>query len=433
MALRIVRAMQFQYSPFLTRMEAGFIVRFMYEFWGYVIHAPASQTTPGGFPGVAFNTFPANSLEGSTVLATGSDGATAADQTTFTSASANFTTSMVNKYLVVWSSTTPGQEDGIYKILGRNSATQLVLNVNNGGSAHPVSRRPRFTTRTGLRYRVADIEGMQSLPGWATGQYIVFQMTPSISNPGQANSQVQVIIRNASSGIKTIGMVGSPGGTWNGSAFTDGMTEVTHTTNGQGMFPDSLVAPLTDAQISMFGDRDGMIAWFRGNGNGGYVHFEAPFRLPTQAQDPNPLLIGADGLSTLHLGVFSNGYNNWWMRGTDGTSRRHRMIVKCLSGDGNGENGRPTGTVSFFGDARVGLNQTLKRTFLSKVLIGQIGTPSTQFTLARSYMRYARICPNVLPPWIMLGENDEWLHIQNGICFPWDGVFLGSNLIPLGY
>lgn len=432
MALRIVRAMQFSYSGSGTRMDAGFFVRFMYEFWGYVINTPASQTTPGGFPGVAFQTFPANSLEGTTVLATGSDGATTVDQTTFDSAGASFTTNMIGKYLVVWSSASPGQEDGIYKILGRNSATQLVLNVRNGGSAHPSTRRPRFTTRSGLRYRVCDIEGIQALPGWVTGQYVVFQMTPSISNPGQANSQVQVVIRNASAGIKTIGMIGSPGGTWNGSAFTDAMTEVTHVTNGQGMLADSISNPQS-AQVSLFGDKDGMIAWFRTSGNGSYVHFEAPFRLATQVQDTNPLLIGADGLCTLHLGVFSNGYNNWWMRGTDGTSRRHRMIVKCFSGDGNGENGRPTATVSFFGDSRLAVNQTFKKTFLSKVLIGQIGAPSTQFALSRCYMRYARICPNVLPAWTMLGDNDEWLHIQNGICFPWDGVFLGSNLIPLGY
>lgn len=432
MALRIVRAMTFQYSGLGTRMDIAFFVRFMYEFWGYVIHAPASQTSPGGFPGVAYQTFPTNSLEGTSVLATGSDGATTDDQTTFDSAGASFTTNMVGKYLVVWSSASPGQEDGIYKILGRNSATQLVLNVRNGGSAHPTTRRPRLTTRSGLRYRVCDIEGIQALPGWATGQYVVFQMTPSVSNVGQANSQVQVVIRTASAGLKTMGLVGSPAGTWNGSAFTDAMTEVTHTSNGQGMLADSINATTT-GQVSLFGDKDGMIAWFRTTGNGSYVHFEAPFRLATQAQDTNPLLIGAEGLSTLYLSSFSNGYNNWWMRGTDGTSRRHRMIVKCLSGDGNGEQGRPTGTVSFFGDSRISLSQRFKKTFLSKVLIGQIGSPSTQFALARCYMRYARICPNTLPPWVMVGDNDEWLHIQNGICFPWDGVFLGSNLIPVGY
>jgi hypothetical protein len=433
MALRIVRAMQYQFLNAGTRVDAAMVVRFMYEFWGYVIHAPASQTVPGGFPGVAFQTFPTNALEGTTVLANGSDGATVEDQLVFNSAGASFTTNMIGKYLVVWSSTSPGQEDGIYKITGRNSATQLVLNVKNGGSAHPSTKRPRFTTRSGLRYRVADIEGLQGLGGWATGQYVVFQMTPSISNPGQANSQVQAIIRTASVAIKTIGLVGSPGGTWTGAAFTDAMTEVTHTTNGQGMFPDFVSGTTTSGQISMFGDKDGMIAWFRTSGNGSYVHFEAPFRLATQAQDTNPLLVGADGLCTLTLNSFSNGYNNWWMRGTDGTSRRHRMIVKCLSGDGNGENGRPTGTVSFMGDSRVSLSQTFRKTFLSKVLIGQIGSPSTQFALARCYMRYARICPNTLPPWVMVGDNDEWLHIQNGICFPWDGVFLGSNLIPLGY
>lgn len=432
MALKIVRAVQYQYSGGGVK-DTAYVMRFLYEFWGYVIHAPTTVTTPGGFPGVAFSTMPANSLEGTLVLATGTDGVTTVDQTTFDSAGASFTSGMIGKYLVVWNSTTPGPEDGIYKITGRPSATQLTVNVANGGSPHPTTLFPRFTSRSSLKYRVVDIDNIGSLT-YANGQYVVFQMTPSISNPGQANSQVQVILRSTGSGIQSLGLVGSPAGTWTGAAFTDGMTEVTHTSNGQGMFGNSSNTT-TIAQISMWGDKDGVVAWFKSNFSNfaSYIHFEAPVRLATQVQDPNPLLIGAEGLCTLYLSSFSNGYNNFWMAGTDNVARRHRMMVKCLSGDGNGENGRPTATLSFMGDSRVSVSPTLNKTFLSRVLIGQVGSPSTQFTLARALMRYARICPNTTQQMTRVGDAGEFFHIQNGICFPWDNAIVGATLAPLGF
>jgi hypothetical protein len=432
MALKIVKGVQYRYAGGGNK-DAAYVARFLYEFWGYVINAPATVTTPGGFPGVAYTTLPANTLEGTLVLATGTDGATTVNQSTFDSASAAFTVSMVGKYLVVWDSTTPGVEDGIYKVTGRTSATQLTINVANGGVAHPTTFRPRLTSRSSLKYRVVDIDNIGSLT-FTTGQYLVFQMTPSISNAGQANSQVQLIIRTASSGIKTIGLVGSPAGTWNGSAFTDAMTEVTHTSNGQGMFGDSSNTT-TAAQISMWGDKDGVVCWFKSSFSSfaSFIQFEAPYRMATLAQDPNPLICGAEGLCTLYLSSFSNGYNNFWMQGTDSVTRRHRMLVKCLSGDGNGESGRPTATMSFFGDSRITVSPVLSKTFLSKILIGQVGSPSTQFNLARAIMRYARICPNTLPTWQRVGDAGEWLHVQNGICFPWDNSIVGSNLVPLGY
>jgi hypothetical protein len=178
-----------------------------------------------------------------------------------------------------------------------------------------------------------------------------------------------------------------------------------------------------------------MIAYFKDQSMSfsGYAYLEAPNRLATQAQDPNPLIVGTDGICTIHVGSFPFGFNNFWMAGTDGVARRHRMLVKCLSGDGNGETGRPTATISFMADSRISMAPTLNKTFTSRVLLGQVGAPSSQFNLSRATMRMVRICPNVMPPWSRIGDAGEFLHIQNGVCWPWDNVILGSNLIPFGF
>lgn len=431
MAMKIVRALQFSVPT--SARHATYVYRLMYEFWGYIVHAPTTVTTPGGVPGFAYTTFPTNALEGTTVLATGADGVTTVDQVTFDSAGASFTNGMVGKYLVVWDSTTPGQEDGIYKITSRLSATQITVNVLNGGSPHPVTLRPRFTSRSSLKYRIVDVEAVAALPGWAVDQYFVMQMTPSISNPGQANSQVQWLVSSSSNGLSGGRFSGSPAGTWNGSAFTDGTAAVTTTSNSGLWANDS--GSSTAGVISMWGDKDGLVAWFKFNGatSASYCHLEAPIRLASQAQDPNPLAIANEGVCTLYLSSVGNGYNNFHMAGTDGVIRRHTMMVKCMSGEGIGENSRPTGTINFFGDSRIAVSPPYNKTFLSRILLGQTGSPSSQYNLARAFIRYARVCPNQIPPWTKLGSSGEFFHIQNGICFPWDDATLGTNMIPFGY
>lgn len=421
--VKIARSVLFTTSV-VAGSPAAYIFKFAYEFWCYVVNTPSSPTTPGGLASPTPTTFPTNGLEGTSVLNTGTDGVTVLSQSTFDSASANFASTVAGKYLVVWSDTSPSTEDGIYQIATRVSATQITVYVPNGGSVDPVTLRPRLTARTGLKYRVVDMVGSIAA-GWATNQYMVLQMTPSISNPGQANSQVKCTLASLTQGS----FIGSPAGTWTGSDFTDGMVSVTTTTNSGGWFNGTSGGAL--GYVTMWGDKDGMICWFKTNFSSfaSWFHFEAPIRLATQAQDPNPLLVGTEGVCTLYLSSFSNGYNNFWMAGTDGIARRHRLLVKCLSGDGTGEASRPTGTISFFGDSRITVIPPLNKTFLSKILIGQVGSPSSQFSLARAIMRYARICPNTLPPWVKLGSNGEFLHVQNGICFPWDNCTLGSSLV----
>lgn len=290
-----------------------------------------------------------------------------------------------------------------------------------------------MTSRSGLKYRLIDLDAVGGLAGWAANQYIVFQLTPSISNPGQANSQFQITITSTSGGLSAGNVNGSPAGTWNGSSFTDPTGTVTTTSNSGGFFNGSGIA---SGVMSLWGDKDGVIAWFKHSISSfaSYIHVEAPVRIATQVQDPNPLLIGCEGVCTLYLSSNSQGYTNFWMAGTDGIGRRHRMLVKCYSGDGNGETSRPTATASFFGDSRIAKNNIINKALMSKVVIGQVGAPQAEFNLARAVMRYVRIIPNQLPAWVLVGNNGEsWLHVQNGICFPWDGTVMGTNLIPLGY
>lgn len=410
----------------------SYIMKFMYEFWGYCINSPATVSTPGGLASPTPSTFNVNFTEGTSVLASGTDGVTVNGQNTFTSATATFTQAMVGKYLTMWVSGSGSSDDSIYQILSVPNANTLVVNVANGGHPDPTTLHPVFTSRTSILYRVFDPDIATASAGATTnGTYIVFQMTPSsgtLANPntGQANSQIQLIIRNSG---QSIGLVCSPAATWTGSAFTDGTTEINPVSNGGGM---SNGGGFSACVITMVGDLDGVFSYVRDNSSlAGYINFEAPIRVMTQAQDPNPVAMGLDGVTGLYGTVFGASIHNHWMPNDVGVIQRHYILAKCINGDGPGVSQIPTGQMLGISDTRIAYSAYRAGVLMSECLMHNPNT--SHFVIARAKLKNVRMVPGVIPNFHRLGPNGEYVHIQNGICIPWDNTILPITLAPLGF
>lgn len=177
-------------------------MKWTYEFWGFCIWAPNSTTVPGGFAATNGTVLPTNFTGGTSLLATGTDGyhpAVSGDlfggDCLFSSPSATFTPGMAGRIIAIWVPGSNSSEDSLYLISRVISSTQIVINVNSGGTPNPTTKHPSMTARTGVFYRILDMEtGAASLFNAAgNGNYMVFQTDAGTVNPGQANSQIQIV------------------------------------------------------------------------------------------------------------------------------------------------------------------------------------------------------------------------------------------------
>jgi hypothetical protein len=426
-AKKFVRGLQ--YTNPSTVHENAIVFKLLYEFWCFCVNGGSSVTTPGGLASTTPTSFAANFADphsgGTVLLASGTDGVTTLGFASFTAASAPFTSSMVGKYLVTWKPASGSSEDSIYLITGYTSASVITVNVNNGGTPGGGTLYPSFTTRGSINYRVIDAVQASQVAGLAAGQYMVLQTSPSSVNTGQASSQAQFFLRNAS--FTQAGVVLSPGGTWSGSAFTDGTTEQQVTWfNGQSAGSIGV--------LTMIGDVDGILLHDRTTSSetssgGSGLHLEVPTRLYAQAQDTNPIaimLFGNEGMDTTST---TNRYGGgFWMMCPDQTVRKHRTICRALMGDGY------PGFV--FGQnmttPQLGFN-TFKNTVLtSDIFVCNVGVIG-QYTYARARLRYARLASAAIPSYHRIGNSGEWLHLTNGICWPWDNTILPMNLMQNGF
>ena len=203
-------------------------MKWTYEFWGFCISAPNSATVPGGFAPVNGTVLPTNFTGGTSLLLSGTDGyhpAVAGDQFSgdclFSSPSASFTPSMVGRIIAIWVPGSNSSEDSLYLISRVLSSTQIIININSGGTPNPVTKHPSMTARTGVYYRVLDMEtGASALFNAAgNGNYMVFQTDASSINPGQANSQIQITQLGTDQGASMgVGISGT--GNWAGNSLT---------------------------------------------------------------------------------------------------------------------------------------------------------------------------------------------------------------------
>jgi hypothetical protein len=508
MANKYVRALP--YTTGNPSNENAFILKFMYEFWGYCVNGGTSLNTPGGFPTVTYTGggLSVNLIEGTSVLASGSDGstilggATGSGAATFTSASATFTSALVNKYITTWIPGSGSSEDSIYRITAVPNANTLIINANNGGTPHPVSQHPIFTARTGIRYRVFD--PVIAATGAGNGNFLVFQFDPTAFNTNANLSQVQVILRPGY-GNTNYGLILSPSGSWNGSSFlgspsttlngiqslptatltvnstqgfpgagtllvgtqivtytgitsttftgcaggtgsqasgttvkmstlNDTSTEINPTENGGGFWNNA--GGNAVGFVTMIGDKDFFMMHVKSTnqigGGGSIMHIECPYRLYTSGQDPNPFTGMISGVAGLYTnGGGSNYGGGFRMTGTDNSTRTAYTLVKCLAGDANNFNyGLVPG--QSLTDPFLGFNVFNGTVVSSEALLAFTGDP-TQWNMARAKLKNVRFSGPFMPAYHRIGNNGQFIHLTNGICWPWDNTILPFNLMPQGF
>lgn len=415
------------YTTSTNGRDIPIFLRLCYEFWGYCVNGTSSLTTPGGMPTTP-TSGPANFFEGTSVLATGNDGVTSDLGVNFTSPSGLFNISYINKYITIWSHTdTDSTDNSIYRIVNVLSTTQLVLAPFSGGTRDNTTLKNNLTSRSALNYRIIDPVASSQL-SVASGNYFVGTLTgaPSV-NAGQANSQFQILLRGSSLPFGNIGVVGSPDGYWNGSTFTG--FPITERTAANATFTGTVSG--RDGAISMIADTDFFIAHINSanSGNSMYFYIMIPERVYDFAQDPNPMaiLVGSNGMTT-SVGTESLS-TAFFMNDRNGVTRACQLITKNFAGDGTGSSATWT-----FGpnlNANVTFNALTGKIPYSDAIISNQAV-NTQFALTRGIMRTIKFTSSSIPRFHLVGDNGEYIHVGNGILWPWDGSIMPYNLLPLG-
>jgi hypothetical protein len=420
MAFKFVRACDWTYTSGVSHLFNS-TLRLVYEMWCYCVNGGSSTTTPGGVASAApYQNFPANYFEGTSVLATGTDGTTSVSSAQlFSSASASFTSAMVGKHLVVWKPGSDSSDDSIYPIRAVPNANTLIVESRCGGTPHPVTLRPGFTDKSGVHYRIIDLGVVQPLVP-ANGNFIVFQTTASLFNAGQANTQFQILYR---AGGATNGLIVSPAGTWNGSAFTDGTAEIQTAvwSGGSGT-----------AYMNMIADK-GALIFFSETPSGRFVlHLEIPVRQYTQVQDPNPVVFQQHSSYTTYFRTDIS--NDGWGGGfrtvnTLGQAVLSRTLVRGMTGDSADSTWQPSVPGSTQINPYSAFNPLNGKVHSSEAMMAILATG--QYTIARMRLRGVRVGPAYYPRYMRFGDFGEWIHMKNGIYLPWDNAVLPFNYFPI--
>lgn len=419
MAYKFLRAMDWTSSSG-TSFILNSTIRLIYEAWCYCVNGGTSTTTPGGVASSGYQNFPTNYFEGTSVLATGTDGETSASSAqTFTSASGSFTSSMVGKHLVMWKPGSGSSDDSVYPIRAVPNANTLIVESRCGGTPDPITLKPGFTDRTGINYRIIDLAVVQPLVP-SNGNYIVFQMNPSIVNPGQANTQFQIIYRFSGQGH---GLVVSPAGTWNGSAFTDATTELqlAWVSGGSGVAYMNVIAD--PACLIFFSETpSGRLA----------LYIETPYRQYSLAQDPNPVVYQHHAIWNTYFRTDLS--NDGWAGGfrtvnSLGQAVLSRTLVRGMTGDGQDSTFQPGVPGGSQTNPYCAFNPLSGKVHSSEAMMAIIATG--QYTVARMKCRAMRLGPAYYPRYMRFGDFGEWIHMKNGIYLPWDNALLPFDYFPI--
>jgi len=436
MARKYLRGLQ--YTTGTNGRDIPIFMRFCYEFWGYCVNGTSALTTPGGMPTTPTSA-PTNFFEGTTVLATGNDGVTSDLGVNFTSLSASFSISMIGKHITIWStSTAPGgtgtdgydsTDNSIYRIINVPSSTQLMLSPFSGGTPDITTLKNNLRSRSALNYRVIDVVAASQL-AIANANYFVGTLSgASTINTGQANSQFQFFLRGGANAFGTFGIVGSPTGTWTGSAFTG--TTITERTPTTTSF--TTTTSNVNGYITLIADKNFFMGHIKSPNvapttTGSYFYVIVPQRINTLAQDPNPLTIMAGGNQLLSTAVTDSHSTSFAMVGTDTLTRTCQLMTKNFVGDG------VTGTSYTIGPNMASFLATQSRAgkiIYSEAIISTISSAG-QYCLTRAKLNQIAFTSNIFPAFTLVGNNGEFIHMGNGTLWPWDGAILPYNLLPLG-
>ena len=193
--------------------------KLVYEFWGFCINGTNDLRVPGGFAPVSGVLFPTGWENGTSVLlASGSDGVTQDGNPFFVAPSVNWTSSsLLNKWLVVWKSGSSCRDDSVYPITQIINSSTIRLDMNNGGTAYTGSLKPAFTARSNVNYRVVDFAAATALAGYtADADGLVLNLSGAyLVNSGQVAPQCRTRIRTSvGSNVPNVGLTLSASGSW---------------------------------------------------------------------------------------------------------------------------------------------------------------------------------------------------------------------------
>lgn len=327
-------------------------------------------------------------------------------------------------------------DDSIYKIVAVPSNTQVVLAPFSGGTPDISTLKPNLTSRAALSYRVIDVTAASQL-AVASGNYFIGTLSgASTVNTGQSSSQFQFLLRGSSPTFGAFGVIGSPNGSWNGSAFSGSGSNSTMSErlNAQGTNFNGGVVNV-NGSVTIIADTDFMFSHVRSSNSNGatgiYYVVTVPQRMYTQAQDPNLLAVLVGG-NVLANGTTTDSFStSFGMVGFDGTTRSHQLMTRNLVGD--------TANASVGTGYTVGVNlnssllyQKLSNQVLMSDALMSVASTAGQYSFARARIRPFKVTSASLPPYFLLGSNGEFIHLVNGIIMPWDGSILPYTLLASG-
>ena len=158
-----------------------------------------------------------------------------------------------------------------------------------------------------------------------------------------------------------------------------------------------------------------------------YFYVTIPQRLYAQAQDLNPLTILVGGNQLTAITATDSHATNFAMVDFAGTTRTCQLITRNFIGDGATATYTvgPNLSVHLLTHARIG------KLIFSEAIISCI-VVAGQFSLARAKLLPIAFTSNSLSAFHIVGDNGEFIHVGNGVLWPWDGSILPYNLLPLG-
>ncbi len=418
-----------------------YLHKLIYEFWGFCVNGVDDLRVAGGMPTLSGVMFPTGFQSGSSVLlASGTDGVTVAGMPFFTAPSVNWTSSsLLNKWLVTWKSGSSSTDDSIYPITQIINSSTIRLDMNAGGTAYTGSLHPSFTDRSAINYRVVDFNAVTALTGYtadADGLVLNFNAAYLV-NTGQVAPQCRTRIRTSvGSFTPGVGLTLSASGSWTAASgagsFTDGAAE--NQSSGQWFLGGG---GTTTGYITLIGAQDFLLCHYMGNQTAGSgFHIEVPQRLYPQVNDPNPFVsmnFGSEGLTTTSTTVNYGGGMKAF-NPPDGTTRAFRTLVRSLTGDYFNGQVYTTSIPNNVSNGR--FNEMFFNIYRNKFIMFDMmcGLPSIalQFAALRFKLRRVRYVPPIIPTFQRFGDHGEWIHVSNGILWPWDNSVLPYNLFPAG-
>ena len=436
-------------TTFTPSLGLRFFDKVLYEFWGFCVNGGESLTQPGGFAAVSY---PDNFQSGSTLLAAGNDGSTEFASDIFESLGVDFTSvnsgSLYGKYLVLWQPGEDSMDDSIYRILSVEDPFHIRVDVHSGGTRR-LGNHPWFWARNNIKWRIVDIDKAVDLSGWGSGHYMVLNLVAaSTVNPGQATPQVRYMhLTGSTAGVECVSsLTFSPSGSFNpvSGTFTDATDE--HKTT---MFVDSNAGTiLGQASYTFIAARDFLIGHVRANsdstttgggiqtgfGAGSGFHIEVPKRLYPSNIDPNPIAWMTWSNASPNQ-IAASYYTGIRMVGRTGTVRNYTTLVRSP----HGTIVNPTYVGGAFGGgqwqqfgaqsarfSKPAYNVEDNYFITSDGLLMYPHAP--EFTAGRVRLRRVRFTAAGLKEAARVGDPitdpQGWMHVSNGVLWPWDNSIL---------